>query len=93
MKGETKQPSPVPWANWGPLSGLIARSLPTRSPAVAILSLPRSGSSWVGDMLRNTRDGLYLREPVTQGDPLMTDSLVFDPDVRDDPADWACRPV
>ncbi|WP_169853135.1 sulfotransferase [Anaerohalosphaera lusitana] len=31
-----------------------------------ILSLPRSGSSWVGEILGGAGDALYLREPLTQ---------------------------
>ncbi|MGF1475805.1 MAG: sulfotransferase [Geminicoccaceae bacterium] len=42
-----------------------ARRWPTLSPSVLVLSLPRSGSSWVGDVL-GSGEALYLREPVTQ---------------------------
>lgn len=37
-------------------------------PAVLVLSLPRSGSSWTGEALGCAIDALYLREPVTQSD-------------------------
>jgi hypothetical protein len=33
------------------------------------MSLPRSGSSWVGESLGCAGDAAYLREPVTQSDP------------------------
>ena len=41
-----------------------------QQPAVLVLSLPRSGSSWVGESLGCAINALYLREPVTQSDPL-----------------------
>lgn len=46
-----------------------AQGSPLRQPAVLVLSLPRSGSSWVGGMLGGAPDARYLREPVTQSDP------------------------
>lgn len=35
-------------------------------PPVVILSMPRSGSSWVGEILGSSSSSLYLREPITQ---------------------------
>lgn len=58
--------SPVPWANLGQASSLIAALIPTDSPPVLILSFPRSGSSWVGEAMGHSRTSLYLREPITQ---------------------------
>lgn len=49
------------------------RLLRPRQPAVLVLSLPRSGSSWVGEALGCAVDALYLREPVTQSDRLFYD--------------------
>lgn len=37
-----------------------------RRPPALVLSLPRSGSSWVGDTLGHADDAMYLREPITQ---------------------------
>jgi len=37
-----------------------------RSRPVLILSLPRSGSSWVGEILGTARNAAYLREPLNQ---------------------------
>lgn len=68
----------VPWAGWGALSRLIAFILRPCSPPVLILSLPRSGSSWVGSLLGSAPDALYLREPLTQSDPAITAWVVFD---------------
>ncbi len=65
---ERNAPSPIKWARWGALSHGIARLWPPRPPAVLILSLPRSGSSWVGETLGNASNALYLREPITQSD-------------------------
>ncbi len=46
-------------------SRLLAR-MPFRQPAVMLLSYPRSGSSWIGEVLSHSPDLAYLREPVTQ---------------------------
>jgi hypothetical protein len=54
----------VKWARWGLISEFIAHSLPTKKPAILIISLPRSGSSWVGDILGASPSAMYLREPI-----------------------------
>lgn len=61
---------PVSWARWGRWSAALSRIRPTSGPPVLVLSLPRSGSSWVGETLGFAPDALYLREPMSQGDPL-----------------------
>jgi len=55
---------PVGWAHAGRLSAAFAdrRLVP---PPVLILSMPRSGSSWVGATLGAARNASYLREPIT----------------------------
>lgn len=58
--------SPVWWANYGPLSRAVAALMPTQSPPIVVLSMPRSGSSWVGKILGLSPGALYLREPITQ---------------------------
>ncbi|MHC5157565.1 MAG: sulfotransferase domain-containing protein [Planctomycetota bacterium] len=58
--------SPVLWANWGVLSEILAKKIPPKQPPVVILSMPRSGSSWVGEILGLSPSSLYLREPITQ---------------------------
>ena len=58
--------SPVGWANGGRIARWAAsRSKPEHGPIV-IMSLPRSGSSWVGRMLAQAQRVLYLREPINQ---------------------------
>ncbi len=52
------------WA-WYPDAGLKAKRYPHQG-AVLILSLPRSGSSWVGETLGKAESVSYLREPITQ---------------------------
>jgi hypothetical protein len=47
-------------------SRLVARLRPFRQPAILLLSYPRSGSSWIGEVLSHSPDLAYLREPVTQ---------------------------
>lgn len=56
--------SPVLWANWGPVSQWLAHRIRPQSPPVVILSLARSGSSWVGDILGTSLTAMYLREPI-----------------------------
>lgn len=57
---------PVIWTNLGLISWHLARAAPLTSPPVLILSLPRSGSSWVGEILGQSASSLYLHEPITQ---------------------------
>ena len=46
---------------------------------VFVLSLPRSGSSWVGLMLGSAPNARYLREPFTQGNAAIRSRIVFEP--------------
>lgn len=57
---------PVLWANLGPISELLAGRIRPLSPPIIVLSLPRSGSSWVGNTLGLSSTSLYLREPISQ---------------------------
>ena len=52
--------------NWGPFSEFLANKNTPLSPPVVILSIPRSGSTWVGEVLGLSASSLYLREPITQ---------------------------
>lgn len=54
------------WAKWGKLSLILARLNPCLEPAILIVSIPRSGSSWVGSTLGSAKNALYLREPINQ---------------------------
>ena len=58
--------SPIRWSRFGAASLLLAKTVKSRRPATLILSLPRSGSSWVGEILGSAANALYLREPITQ---------------------------
>jgi hypothetical protein len=58
--------SPVPWAYFGALSRRLGQALPIPQPSVLVVSLPRSGSSWVGHTLGLAADAAYLREPLDQ---------------------------
>lgn len=60
------QTSPVPWVWCGRAGLAAARRRPPLSPPVLVLSIPRSGSSWVGETLGRASTALYLREPLTQ---------------------------
>jgi hypothetical protein len=68
--------SPVGWAQFGRLSRLIAKTLKPVSPSVLVLSMPRSGSSWVGETLGISSGALYLREPLTQTNKLFNGKVV-----------------
>ena len=75
--------APVSWVRHAPWTKWLTRILRTRQPAVMLLSLPRSGSSWAGEALGCATDALYLREPVTQSDQLFHDlGTVFAIDAR-----------
>jgi len=54
------------WARFGLLSECLGKGLRPKSPPILVMSLPRSGSSWVGAVLGHNRYALYLREPLTQ---------------------------
>ncbi len=54
------------WSRLRPVREYIAARTPLLQPPVLVLSLPRSGSSWVGDVLGAAPDALYLHEPLTQ---------------------------
>lgn len=58
--------SPVGWANLGPIAQHIADKTPPLHPPVLMLSMPRSGSSWVGASLALSNGAMYLAEPITQ---------------------------
>ncbi|PZD73231.1 hypothetical protein C1752_02343 [Acaryochloris thomasi RCC1774] len=66
LRKTLRKVKPVIWTNLGPVSWRLARSSPLASPPVLILSLPRSGSSWVGEILGQSESSLYLHEPITQ---------------------------
>lgn len=78
---DVESKSPVAWARWGLVSRLLAAAVRPQGPPVLIVSMPRSGSSWVGDMMGSAPEALYLREPITQGDPrFYTKGTVVAPD-------------
>ena len=56
----------VNWAGLGAASWWFARVIRPLDPALLILSMPRSGSNWVGGTLGMAKNALYLREPITQ---------------------------
>jgi hypothetical protein len=62
----TNNAIPVPWARSALLRTVLTRLRRPLSPAILVVSLPRSGSSWVGNSLAFSRSAMYLREPITQ---------------------------
>lgn len=79
------------WARLGPVSMLLARTLPTGSRPLLIVSLPRSGSSWVGKTLGRAGNALYLREPISQSHLARNKrrGVVFSLDERSPPPGYA----
>lgn len=57
---------PVKWAYLPWFRKYVSGNYIPQSPPVLVISMPRSGSSWVGDGLGLSPTALYLREPVTQ---------------------------
>ena len=55
----------IAWARFGPLSELLSRIFPIVNKPILIISFPRSGSSWVGEIIGTAKSALYLREPIT----------------------------
>jgi len=43
----------------------LSKRIPFKQPPILVLSYPRSGSSWVGEILQKSKNAAYLREPVT----------------------------
>lgn len=58
--------SPVFWANFRRTGAWISQVIPIKNQPCVIISLPRSGSSWVGSVLSLAASSAYLREPLTQ---------------------------
>lgn len=54
------------WARLGPVSMFVAKLFKPQAPSLLLLSMPRSGSSWVGETLGRAQNALYLREPINQ---------------------------
>ncbi|WP_179131499.1 sulfotransferase [Candidatus Entotheonella palauensis] len=57
---------PCPWASIPVLSLALARQRPMAQPMILIASMPRSGSTWVGETLSQSPRAAYLHEPFTQ---------------------------
>ena len=67
------------------MSLFLAKRLKTLTPSILILSLPRSGSSWVGEVLGSAANALFLSEPIAQSDLALAESK--DIATHFDPAD------
>lgn len=95
MKMTTKEDtvpfdSPVWWARVGWLSALIVRLIRPNRPPLLIMSLPRSGSSWVGKILGSAPNALFLREPINQSHlAIGGGTTVFDVDPESPPNAYA----
>lgn len=58
---------PKLWVKFGSISTYLAKHIEPLKPPLLILSSPRSGSSWVGEILGAASNAMYLREPLNQG--------------------------
>lgn len=56
----------LPAAQFWPVGEILAAAVPTLTPPILLVSLPRGGSSWAGRLLGSSDRSLYLHEPVTQ---------------------------
>jgi len=66
LRGQDVAVDPLWWTRLGPLGRLLeAPFRPSRTPLL-VISIPRSGSSWVGEVLGTVPGALYLREPFNQ---------------------------
>lgn len=82
--------SPVWWAKEPWLGALLGRAFSPLSQPLLIMSLPRGGSSWVGSILGNASNAMYLREPVNQSFLASGGTTtVFDVDLDSPPEDYA----
>ncbi len=63
---------------------VLSKTFKKLEPSVLVLSLPRSGSSWIGEILGSAANALYLREPLTQSNIAMDSAspaqVYIDPD-------------
>lgn len=82
--------SRVWWARAQWPRALVGKFLPPASPPLLIISLPRSGSSWLATILGSAREALLLREPINQGHLAMGGATtVFDVDPAAPPDAYA----
>lgn len=58
--------TPIKWCKFRPLRELVAHTFPFRRRPIFLVSMPRSGSSWIGEMLAQAPEAAYLREPLNQ---------------------------
>jgi hypothetical protein len=80
----------ISWVRYQLIRDVVRKNHRPIPPAILILSLPRSGSSWVGDILGSSDNAMYLREPVTQGYKANNKDVgtVFKIDPSDPPVDY-----
>jgi hypothetical protein len=66
IRGLIFKKSPVFWGNLGNLSSALALLFPCKESPLLVIALPRSGTSWVGEIMSLSTNSLYLREPINQ---------------------------
>ncbi|MGA7180852.1 MAG: sulfotransferase domain-containing protein [Thiobacillaceae bacterium] len=82
--------SPVWWANLGRMSMLLAKAVHPSGKPLVVFSLPRSGSSWIGELLGSASNALYLREPLSRSHLVWGgNATVFDIDPASPPDVYA----
>ncbi len=78
----------VPWASIPMLSTALARQRPMEQPMILMISMPRSGSTWVGETLAQSPKAAYLHEPFTQTLRRATEEDFFQFPLNDPPAPY-----
>lgn len=73
-----KSRKPVWWEKIPFINQLVVKAIPLSGKPALVISLPRSGSSWIGRILGGAPNATYLREPLTQSNlALGASSTVF----------------
>jgi hypothetical protein len=84
-----KKATSMSWTRLGSLSNWLARLNRPLTPPVLVLSLGRSGSSWVGNTLGRAGNALFLNEPINQSHVAAGGERTnFDVAPDDPPADY-----
>lgn len=75
----------VSWVRFEYVRKIVGKYMIPNAPPILVLSLPRSGSSWVGITLGKAKNAMYLREPVTTSHMAVGGKAVIDFDLQNPP--------
>jgi len=54
------------WASLPLVINTLGKFNTPKKPTIVLMAMPRSGSSWIGDILGSSKESLFLKEPLTQ---------------------------